>query len=400
MIETEELLELKETFEASKAELKQSFKEQLDAINKTGKIDHEAQKLINHLQEKSKTAEDELKKLKNRLLDIEQKGVMAPELSQPDNWVQKAVKGLMDGWKENRSTFELKSSLMQKAVTSANDSAGALIQPHRVPGIIIPGIQRLLIRSLLAPGTISTNSIEYVKEKLFDNQAAPVGETKKKPESKITFEKADAPVRTLAHWIRVSRQVMDDAPMLQSYIMARMLYGLAFKEEEQMLNGDGTGDNLMGINTVATEYKKDFDETGDNLADITAHAMLQVNLSQFPASGIILNPIDWHKMTLLKDKNGNYLFGGPQTFASRILWGLPVIDTDSQAKGTFTVGAFSLASQIFDRMLSEFKIAEQNEDDFTKNMLTIRSESRLALVHYRPQAIIKGKFPTAEAPKK
>ncbi|MGT2093076.1 phage major capsid protein, partial [Enterobacter hormaechei subsp. xiangfangensis] len=101
-----------------------------------------------------------------------------------------------------------------------------------------------------------------------------------------------ANVKTIAHWVQASRQVMDDAPMLQSYINNRLMYGLALKEEGKLLNGDGTGDNLEGLNKVATAYDTSLNATGDTRADIIAHAIYQVTESEFSASGIVLNPRD------------------------------------------------------------------------------------------------------------
>uniref|UniRef100_A0A1A9VZ49 Phage major capsid protein n=1 Tax=Glossina brevipalpis TaxID=37001 RepID=A0A1A9VZ49_9MUSC len=242
-------------------------------------------------------------------------------------------------------------------------SAGALIQPMQVPGIVMPGLRRLVIRDLLAQGRISSNSLEYVREKLFTNSAKPVKE-----------------------------KVMDDTPVLQSYVNNRLLYGLALEEEAQLLNGNGAGDNLKGINTVATAYDTTLNAKGDTKSDMIAHAVFQVTESEFSASGIILNPRDWHNIALLKDGDGRYIFGGPQAFASNIMWGLPVVPTRAQAQGTFTVGGFDLASQVWDRMDATIEVSREDRDNFVKNMLTILCEDRLALAHYRPQAIIKGAF--------
>ena len=259
----------------------------------------------------------------------------------------------------------------------------------------MPGQRRLTIRDLLAQGRISSNSLEYVREEVFTNNADIVAEKAMKPESDITFSKQTANVRTIAHWVQASRQVMDDAPMLQSYVNNRLLYGLALKEENQMLNGDGSGDNLDGINHVATAYDTSLNQSGDTRADIIAHAIYQVTESEFSASGIILNPRDWHNIALLKDNEGRYLFGGPQAFTSNVMWGLPVVPTKAQVTGTFTVGGFDMASQVWDRMDATIEVSREDRDNFVKNMLTILCEERLALAHYRPTAIIKGTFAAA-----
>jgi HK97 family phage major capsid protein len=262
----------------------------------------------------------------------------------------------------------------------------------QVPGIVMPGLRRLTIRDLLAQGRISSNSLEYVREEVFTNSAASVAEKALKPESELTFSKQTANVKTVAHWIQASRQVMDDAPMLQSYVNNRLMYGLALEEERQLLNGDGSGDDLEGINHVATAYDAGLNVAGDTRADIIAHAIFQVTESEFSASGIVLNPRDWHSIALLKDNEGRYIFGGPQAFTQNIMWGLPVVPTRAQVQGTFTVGGFDMASQVWDRMDATIEVSREDRDNFVKNMLTILCEERLALAHYRPKALIKGTF--------
>ena len=247
----------------------------------------------------------------------------------------------------------------------------------------------------MAQGRTTSNAIEYVRENVFTNSAAPVAEGALKPESQLTFTKETANVKTIAHWIQASRQIMDDAPMLESYVNGRLLFGLDLAEEAQLLNGDGTGDNLIGLNVVATAYATSLNATGDTRADQLAHAIFQTSESEFEASGLILNPRDWHAISLLKDADGRYIFGGPAAFAAKVMWGLPVVATKAQAQGTFTVGGFDLASQIWDRMDATIEISNQDRDNFVKNMLTILCEERLAVTHYRPTAIIKGTFTPA-----
>ena len=81
----------------------------------------------------------------------------------------------------------------------------------------------------------------------------------------------------------------------------------------------------------------------------------------------------------------------------KTLWNLPVVDTEAMATGNFLVGAFGLASQIFDRMDAVILIADQHEDYFIKNKLVVLCEERLALVNRRPSAMVKGNFETALA---
>ncbi|MFC7067446.1 phage major capsid protein [Brucella rhizosphaerae] len=284
-------------------------------------------------------------------------------------------------------------------ITSANTTVGAgrsastsLIAGHRVPGIIAPPNRTFTIRDLLAQGETSSNSIEYVKETGFTNNAAPVVEapTTPKPKSDITFNLETTPVRTIAHIFKASRQIMDDAPALASYINARGTYGLKFVEEAQLLNGDGTGQNLNGLLPQATAFAPAFTPASANGIDRLRLAVLQVILAEYPATGFVLNPTDWAKLELTKDGEGRYIIGNAQGATAPTLWNLPVVQTQAMAVNEFLTGAFNLAAQIFDRQDVEVLLSSENEDDFVKNMLTIRVEERLALAVYRPEAFVKG----------
>lgn len=379
-----ELALIQKAIEESQSKMTQLFDAQKTEIESTGKVSKQ-------LQDDLAKVNEELQKSGTRLFDLEQKWASGAENpGEKKSFSERAADELQKSWNGSKGSFDAKT--FNKSLGSDAASAGSLIQPMQVPGIIMPGLRRLTIRDLLAQGRISSNSLEYVREEVFTNNADVVAEKALKPESDITFSKQTANVKTIAHWVQASRQVMDDAPMLQSYVNNRLMYGLALKEEGQLLNGDGTGDDLEGLNKVATAYDTALNVAGDTRADIIAHAIYQVTESEFSASGIVLNPRDWHNIALLKDNEGRYLFGGPQAFASNIMWGLPVVPTQAQAAGTFTVGGFDMASQVWDRMDATVEVSREDRDNFVKNMLTILCEERLALAHYRPTAIIKGTF--------
>ena len=147
-----------------------------------------------------------------------------------------------------RASVEVKA-IISALTTDANGSAGDLIVADRIPGIVIPGQRRLTVRDLLTPGRTASNSVQYVKETGYANAAATVSETSgpNKPQSDIKFDVLTSNVTTIAHWVLATRQILDDVPMLQSYIDGRLRYGLALIEENQLLNGSGTGTDLAGI---------------------------------------------------------------------------------------------------------------------------------------------------------
>lgn len=286
------------------------------------------------------------------------------------------------------------------AITSANTTVGAgrsqgtsLVPGHRLPGIIAPPDRPLTVRDLIAPGRTGSSSIEYVKETGYTNNAAPVEETTAKPYSDLAFDLVTSPVRTIAHLFKISKQMLDDADGIVSYLDVRGEAGLKLKEEAQLLFGSGTGQNLHGIIPQATVFDDSLRKTGDTRIDTIRHAILQVRRAEYRATGIVMNPDDVAELELTKDAGGNYIYvanladgGGDR------IWRLPIIDTTVMPAGEFLVGSFGIAAQVFDRQQVTFEISTENEDDFAKNMATARIEERLALAVYRPESFVTGSF--------
>ena len=275
-------------------------------------------------------------------------------------------------------------------IGSGPTSAGVLIQPDRLPGILVAPDRRLTVRDLLTPGRTASNLIQYVRETGYQNMAATVLEGGLKPKSDISFDLVATSVVKIATYVKASTEILQDAPMMQSYIDGRLRYMLSYVEEAQLLNGSGVGNNLNGINTQATPYVAAFAVAGATRIDVLRLALLQSELAEFPATGIVLHPADWTAIELIKDTTGGYIFANPQSLAQPALWGRPVVGTQAMAQDNFLVGAFKLGAQVFDRQQSNVVVATENEDDFIKNMVTILAEERLGLAVYRPQAFVKG----------
>lgn len=343
--------------------------------------------------------------LAGRLTEIEQTLAQRRQISEPEQLKSLGQKFVEDAKFKafNSSTRGSIRVQMERAdITSITGtvgtgrSAGTSLQPAmRVPGIITPPEQKLVIRDLLAPGQTSQGFVEYVQETGFTNNAAVVTEGATKPQSDLTFDLKTAPVRTIATIFKASRQILDDAPALQSYIDARARYGLRLTEEDELLNGDGTGAHIKGLIPSATPFNAAFVVAAKQRMDTIRLAILQVYQANFPASGIVLNPTDWAAIQLLKDTQARYIIGNPQDGNAPRLWNLPVVESLSMTATEFLVGAFDIAAQIFDRLEIEILLSTENSTDFEKNMVTIRAEERLAMAVYRPEAFVHGDFDTA-----
>lgn len=390
--------ETKAAFDTKFAELKAIA---VDALGKAEK----GEPLAAGAKEKADEAIIAVNEAKARLDEIEQKLVRrgADEADERqslgDMFVNSdiAKKMLADGSAfRGRASFEAKATLTL-ATTDSAGSVGDGIQNTRLPGILPLPQRRMTVRDLLTPGRMDGNTLEYVKETGFTNSAGMVAEGGAKPQSDIKLDLVSTSARVIAHYMKASRQAMDDVSQLRSLIDNRLRYGLAYKEEGQLLNGDGTGQNLNGIIPQATAYSAPTAIADLNIIDVLRLAMLQAALAEYPASGHVMHPTDWASIETLKDTVGNYIIGNPQGTTQPTLWGLPVVATQAITVRKFLTGAFQLGAQVFDRWLARVEVATENEDDFIKNLITVLGEERLALAVYRPEAFIYGDFDTALA---
>ena len=168
----------------------------------------------------------------------EQKSV-GEQLSESDDYQALTPKG------RGIARLNLKAVTNITSATTGTGGVGVGIQPTRVAGIITDPERQFTIRDLIMPGRTASNAVEFVQETGFQNMAAPqAGEGALKAQSDLSFGMVTTTVKTIAHWFKASKQVLSDIPLLQSYINGRAIYGLKYKEEEQILAGDGTGQNL------------------------------------------------------------------------------------------------------------------------------------------------------------
>lgn len=382
--------ELKKISDQVKAQAETAEKE----IKAHAKLSEETRAKVDELLTEQGALRANLQSAEQLLAKLEQEGVGAH--AGPQSWGEQFVQNeeLQAFLDRPGARF---SANVKAAVTSDSASGSDLIVPDRVPGIKAPGLQRLTIRDLLSWVRTGSNSVEFVRETGFTNNAGPVSENPSglKPESNITFEADSAPVVTIAHWIHASKQVLSDVPMLQGYIDGRLRYGLKLKEEAQLLKGSGVGLNIDGLYTQATSYlNPGVTVQAETRIDRLRLALLQVELAEAWADGIVISPIDWAAIELTKTDDNAYLFANPRGQNLPGLWGRNVVPTQAMSADEFLVGAFGggIAAEGHDREDISLSIATQDDRDFVKNMVKILVEERVALTVYRPEAFVKGDF--------
>lgn len=296
--------------------------------------------------------------------------------------------------RRQRLSVKLNSASFRAAITSVPGSAGQAIIPDTQRDIVLLPRQRLTIRELIAPGETTSNMIQYVRQTLRELNADVVSEGDRKPESNLKFELENAPVVTIAHWVKASKQVLDDFAMLRSTIDSDLRYGLQLAEETEFLFGDGSTPHINGIVPQSQTFVPPFGNPDNyNRFDVLLQAIAQTEQALLPATGIVLNDLDLTAMRTIKDADGNYIVsGGPFAGPITSIWGRPVVGTPAIPADDFLVGAFRDGAQVFDREEAGVEVATENEDDFLHNMVVVRGEQRTALAVKRPAAFVYGTF--------
>jgi HK97 family phage major capsid protein len=375
----------------------------LEEVRQEGTLHKKTNEQLTELSTLGKQLSDNVKGLQDRQLELEQKMALrktetpeaAKSLEQIITESEEFKAALARGAGAKHMDPVMIGSFHKTQIVNATGQNQPLVPSQRVNGLIVPPEQRLTIRDLIPAARTTSNLIEYASEATFTNSAAPQGggspgnaEGELKAESAMTFTLANAPVITLAHWIPASRQVLADASLLAGHISTRLLYGLKLEEEEEILTNTGAAGTLNGLINQATAFS--YGVTNQTALDTLLKARLQVSLSNFDASGIVLHPIQWTDIVLLKDTTGQYLFSNPQDVTTARLWGLPVLATQSMTQGRFLMGAFNLCAQIWDREDATIRVSENVNDHFIRNLVAILAEERLALTVYRSSALVTG----------
>lgn len=290
-----------------------------------------------------------------------------------------------------------KASQVFQNNTIVSGGSDALVPKQYMEGIVGGAFRKLGVLDAMPLGEATSNTVHYTRELLFVNNAAEVAEAGAKPETTLTFDGVNSPVQTIAHFLKVSKQVMDDAPQLASYIDSRLAHGLRQRVETQIISGDGVGVNLKGI-LAAGNFTPGTLVAGDNAFDAANRWKYQVTASDYMADVYFINPEDWGTMERVKTLvDGEYLGAeGAISYVNNglttMLWGLPVVMSNSVPQGTLIVMALD-AVMYFERQGVTVEIFEQDTDNVQKNLLTVRAECRGAFTVFRPSSIVAGTLP-------
>ena len=286
-------------------------------------------------------------------------------------------------------------------------SAGAFVTPEHSGIIEMLGRRPLTIRDFISVRRTASDTIDYVVQTAHTNAAAPVAEATSsaaptapgtagalvqaagggyKPEGAWAFQRKTATVKTIAEWVPATKRALADAAQLEGLINDELRKDIAETEENQILTGNGSGENLTGILATSGIQTQAFDT---DIFVSTRKALTKARVvGRVVPNAIALNPTDVEKVDLARESGtGRFFSGGPFSMGPRTLWGTPILETEGVAAGTALVGDFSKAV-LWDREQTTVSITDSHDDFFIRNLVAILAEERIAFGVTRPTAFV------------
>jgi len=350
---------------------------------------------------KIKTLEANLIEMEQRLAerDLAPRGgarrspgaALADKLTKADGWGSVADKRLS----KTSVAVDAGTMLNVQANTVKYDNGGFNVNDRQAE--IVSGMQRKRwLRDRIAMIPTTGGAVEFTRELAFTNNAAPQGggspfehEGVAKAESSITYEQVELKVPTVAHFIKASRQILGDVPLLRQTLDSRLLYGLEVVLENQILNGTGVGANMSGL-TKSGNHTAFTPTSGDTAIDSISRAIAALEASESQPDVIVLHPADLGAMRRLKSSgSGEFLFGAPAGQNAEGVWNRDIHVTPAMTQGKFLAMDSVQMGVLFLREDASVQVGYVN-DDFTKNLVVLLAELRATIAVQRPAAVQYG----------
>lgn len=280
---------------------------------------------------------------------------------------------------EMRSLF---GSIETRALVSEGDANGsATLLPVGQPFLVDTRRRRLFIRDLIGVQQTGLAAIPYVRElNPVANalSASTVAEGATKPEATMQFQADIAPVQVIATTIPITTQILEDATTLVGYINGRLIYMLQYREEDEILRGNGVQPDLKGILNYSGIQTN---STGADAAIRIGNSIAKIELVDGFADGVAMNPADYWAMMTNRAAGGSGEFDAAAFTSAPLqyVWGLPIVRTNSLASKQTLVGNFAMGATLFDRSQSGVRVFEQHSTFAAENKVLLRAEERVAL---------------------
>ena len=285
--------------------------------------------------------------------------------------------------------LELKLVLARK---EASAIASGSLAPHYHQEVdpeisVAPRAESVLRRYANVSG-INARTLVYAEYVSGEGDAAWVVEGAVKPLMDAELTEKTATAAKVAVSAKFTEETLSDLPAFVNEVQTEMIYKLGMKEEDGILNGTGASGQIKGVAADMPAFSlESFTVTNANIFDAIVAAYSQIVSTSgmaYRPNLILMNPLDYAQMQLSKDLNGQYL--RPFRYGDELIQGMRVETTTTLTQGNFIMGDFNYLN-IRDVWGLTVTVGWEN-DDFTKNLVTVIAEKRL-------MCYIKSQYKTA-----
>lgn len=326
--------------------------------------------------------------LAHRLAKLERYETGKPVVDWAEQVIENAAFNDFLSGNRGKAKFEVKNNTLTGSDTT--------VAPDRRPGVVPGATTPLTVESLFEHVPTESNAVEFMRENVFTNGAAEAAEGATKSESSLTWSLVNVPVSTVAHWIKITKQLMEDHVALAAYVNNRLAYGVNRRVETQLVTGNGTAPNIGGMlksgNYTVHAYTDAMLGSGLKKHKLLRMVVADLKASGYTPSAILLNPSDWllFEMDMINQTAASLTVSDLANGFPLQLFGVPVIESIGVTADTFAILDAAQTGRIYDRQEVTVEFSESDSDNFVKNLITVRAERRLALAIDQPAAIRGG----------
>lgn len=346
--------------------------------------------------EEIKKSSEDIAKLQQRILTLEQKGAKLMQVEQPKIRLTKGAEFINSNAFKNFEKSNFKGHVNYE-FTKGAPLTNNLAEPYSVgtiggvsdQGFVEDPKAILNIENLFAHAPIADNTFLYMPLTVTGN-AGFIAEGSDKPETTFKVDAKTGQVKTIATWTKVSEQLFADKSQLINILDNNLTHAVDVTVQNQLISGDGTGENLSGISKTGnyTDYVTS-SGTATNTVDLLRNVAFKMRGANIDNLTILLNWSDWSALLGLKSTANEYLINGILDPVKQTIYGIPVVLSSAMTAGKFAMGNFKMGGIVFDKTAMALEI-DRTGDDFTKNLITIRAERRLGFAVVQPKAICYG----------
>lgn len=279
----------------------------------------------------------------------------------------------------------LKSADGMKAVMTT--AAGISAYPPQQSDVVPIARRRPTVADLMPSTDTQAPAIIYLEQTTATNAADTVLEGGSKPQSTMIWTRRTVPLEVIAHYIPITNQELEDIPGIRDIVDQELIAMLKLAEEDQILNGNGTSPDLVGIlakTGVQTQAKG-----SDDVFTAAMRAYTLVRHTGFAdVSAGVMHPNDWLTYVTAQETTGRFIYGNPADAVVQRIWGVPIVVTTAMTENTALFGDFAMYARLWRKGGIRVEVGLVN-DDFIKNQQSIRCEERAALQIRRPSAFVK-----------